>query len=133
MNLHGWLSKYHALGWRTIPIKAGSKEFKASGSWADIREREWRDEDYEAEDNVGLDPASANLVDVDLDCWEAVAIGEIFLEGAPYVFGRNAKPKSHLLHFCADAPEEDVKLTWQSEVLLELRTGASGHSRLPPR
>lgn len=143
-KLHEELAKYRKLGWRTVPIRAGTKKFKTKGTsfpqdikvvWADIREHEWKDEDYDPGDNVGLDPASANLVDVDLDCWEAFAVGKMFMpDPAPYSFGRNGKPLSHLIYPCADAPfpEEDVKLVWQGETLLELRTGASGHTRLPP-
>ena len=130
-----WIKKYRNLGWRVIPIVPGQKRFKVKGTWDDIRSRDWNDSNFDANDNIGLDPATGGLVDVDLDCWEAVAIGELILpKKCPYIFGRKTKPRSHFMYPTSKIPmpEEDLKLVWQGETILELRTGAVGHTRIPP-
>jgi len=123
-------SRYLALAWRIVPIQPKGKEFKIAKPWAELRKTEFTADDFDPGDNIGLDPSSAGLVDVDLDCLEAVALGGLFLPETGLIFGRPRKPKSHYLYRCP--LEEDVKLTLDGETLLELRTGASGHTRIPP-
>jgi hypothetical protein len=50
--------------------------------------------------NIGvlLGKASGNLVDVDLDCQEGLAIASYFLPATDAVFGRASKPESHWLY-----------------------------------
>jgi hypothetical protein len=50
--------------------------------------------------NIGvlLGEASGNLVDIDIDCPEALAIAHYFLAETGAVFGRASKPASHWLY-----------------------------------
>ena len=86
--------------------------------------------------NVGilLGIPSANLVDVDLDCMEAVALAPRFLPATPARFGRKSKPLSHWLYI-ADLPKTEqhhdpTDLTGK-KMLVELRS-TGGQTMFPP-
>jgi putative DNA primase/helicase len=86
--------------------------------------------------NIGvlLGQASGNLVDVDLDCDEALAIASFFLPATGSVFGRASTPDSHWLYITNIKTQQFVdpirrKLKGQaarrSAMLVEIRsTGA---------
>lgn len=131
MSNREWIERYLALGWRIVPIQPKGKEFKVRKPWAELREYPFTADDFGSDDNVGLDPSSGGLTDVDLDCPEAVALGGLFLPECGLIFGRGRKPRSHYLYLCDQ--DEDVKLSFASgETILELRTGSIGHTRIPP-
>jgi predicted P-loop ATPase len=89
-------------GWTIITIPHRSKN-PARFDWQKNRstivelEREVRS----GRDNLGivLGEPSGGLVDVDLDCREAIALARSFLP-ATRTFGRPSKPRSHLLYYC---------------------------------
>ncbi|HEX8911604.1 MAG TPA: bifunctional DNA primase/polymerase [Humisphaera sp.] len=75
--------------------------------------------------NVGvlLGAPSAGLVDVDLDCPEAVRLADALLPPTGAVFGRPSKPRSHRLYAADPVPAatEQFQFT-KGEMLVELRS-----------
>jgi hypothetical protein len=71
---------------------------------------------------VILGPPSGWLVDVDLDCAEAMRLADYFLPGTESIFGRDGKPRSHW-EYIAEVPKR-VELIDPANggCLLELRS-----------
>lgn len=86
-----------ARGWRVVPIAPRSKAPRLHG-WVKLR---MDIDDLDAAlchaDNLGvlLGEPSGWLVDIDLDCPEAVALAEDHLPPTGMVTGRGASPRSH--------------------------------------
>lgn len=93
-----------ARGWRVIPVPPREKAPTL---------REWQALRLELSDlpqyfngqptNLGvlLGEPSGDLVDIDLDAAETVALADVFLPTTRSVFGRAGKPRSHRLYVCA--------------------------------
>lgn len=81
--------------------------------------------------NVGvrLGASSGGLVDVDLDCPEALTLAEIYLPPTDAVFGRASKPRSHFLYVAAGAAFAAYSDPLTGETIVELR--ADGRHQLP--
>ena len=61
--------------------------------------------DFPNGSNVGviLGPRSGELVDIDLDCAEALALADLYLPATEAIFGRKSKPRSHRIYIAVDA------------------------------
>ena len=89
--------------------------------------------------NIGviLGSASGGLVDVDIDCAEALEISDRILPRTGSIFGRASKPYSHRLYY-VDGPAPSMKLTdpLTGDSLVELRgnkqDGTAGFQTLFP-
>jgi hypothetical protein len=124
---------YRRRGWRVVPVPPGEKG---------PRLREWQKLDIRIEDlpqhfgvNVNVGIRLDNLVDLDLDCPEALALADLYLPATEAEFGRKSKPRSHRLYSAAAAKFEafsdpiappEIKST-----LLEVRTD-NGHQTIVP-
>ena len=110
------------------PVKYRTKE-PTTRNWPELKiTLENVDRQFgQAEQNIGvvLGARSGGLVDVDLDCDEAVRLAPYFLPTTTAVFGRASKPRSHFLYRVADAPSgAGKKLTGaDGACIVELRTG----------
>lgn len=96
--LHSFVEAYRARGWATIRVAPLAKN--PVGAWQD---RTDEPNAFVDGDNVGVrlgDP-SGGLVDVDLDCPEAVALAGRFLP-ATAAFGRGGETR-HYLYVCPGA------------------------------
>jgi hypothetical protein len=74
--------------------------------------------------NVGVltGGASGRLIDVDLDCPEAVAVADPLLPPTSWVFGRLSRPRSHRLYRATGAPARTRQFSdLDGEMLVELR------------
>jgi hypothetical protein len=73
--------------------------------------------------NVGvlLGAPSGGLIDIDLDCPEALRLAAKFLP-ATRCFGRRSKPSSHWLFVCDPCPESQTFVDAGRAMLLELRS-----------
>lgn len=81
--------------------------------------------------NIGfiLGDKSQNLIDVDLDCPEALALAKYILPPTPWVFGRKSKPRSHYLYVVKKLKTQKFQIG-SSGVLLEIRS--SGAQTMAP-
>jgi Bifunctional DNA primase/polymerase, N-terminal/Primase C terminal 2 (PriCT-2) len=118
-------AEYHRRGWRIVPVPAGKKAPVISG-WpgfeakvADLPGLFGRGE------NIGiiLGAASGDLVDIDLDCPEALALADLYLPPTRGVFGRASKPRSHRLFVAPGAVYESFVDPLTGATLIELRAG----------
>jgi len=118
---------YLARGYAPIPVPAGTKVPVLKG-WTDLR---LADADlplhFNGTGNIGvlLGAPSGWLVDVDLDCEEAVALAPEFLPPTGATSGRPGKPASHWWYVCAGAKTRKHQDPVSRKMLVELRsTGA---------
>lgn len=121
--LAGAAAWYRNQGWFPVPIPSGRKGPSLS-NWQNLRIEPDRIPDwFNGTGNIGLilGEPSGWLVDVDLDCPEAVELAPSLLP--PTVrSGRTGNPGSHLWYRCEGAPS--VKLTdpVTGEMIIELRS-----------
>lgn len=124
---------YVARGWRPIPIPFLHKGPQLKG-WPKLQVTPDNIAKYfdSSPGNVGvlLGEPSGDLVDIDLDCPEAVALAPLFLPET-LTFGRASKPRSHWLFRSASAESRvfevprEIAQGRKKQVLLEVRsTGA---------
>lgn len=104
---------YRRLGWATIRVEPVSK--RPIGAW---QGRIDEADAFQPAENIGIrvGEPSGGLVDVDLDCQEAVALAPSFLPPT-WTFGRSGKPRSHWLYLCAG-----IKTRKPTRVPIELRS-----------
>ena len=92
---------YIGRDWAPIPIPYKSK-VPVLDDWTNLRvTKENVAQFFNGEkQNVGvlLGEPSKNLIDIDLDCPEAVALAPIILPPTNAIFGRAGKPRSHFLY-----------------------------------
>jgi len=91
---------YIQKGWKPIPVEPGEKACKKSG-WKHLRiTEETIDQHFGDNSNIGvlLGGVSGDLVDIDLDCPEAIAAGSVLLPRTNAVFGRESARRSHYLY-----------------------------------
>ncbi len=123
MSARDAAADYVTRGWAPIPVPWGTKAPTLHG-WPELRLTPQTLKDYFNGDrqNIGvlLGQPSGGLVDVDLDCPEAVVAARHLLPDTGGVFGREGNPQSHHLFRCPGI--KTTKLTaLDGEVLLELR------------
>jgi hypothetical protein len=115
---------YVQYGWAPIPIPFGKKAPEL---------KEWQRLKIQSEDvsqyfrpgmNVGilLGEPSGLLIDVDLDCADALFLASEFLPETNAIFGRDSKPVSHWLFVVKESIETLRLRDLDGRVLLELRS-----------
>jgi len=121
---------YARRGWQAVPLPPCSKAPTRAG-W---QRGGFTPADFDPAGNVGLllGAPSRGLVDIDLDCPEAVELAPEHLPPTGWTFGREGKPRSHWLYIV----EGDTGRTrrWKGEdgaCLLELR-GDGAQTMAPP-
>jgi len=118
---------YLGRGYAPIPLPAGQKKPVIRG-WNALRLSE---DDlpihFNGTGNIGLllGEPSGWLVDIDLDCEEAVELADRYLPATGAVTGRLSRPGSHRWYVCERAATEKHKDPATGEMIVELRsTGA---------
>jgi hypothetical protein len=115
---------YTRRGWRVIPIPRREKAPHLT-HWQDLRLRESDlPEHFGKLSNIGLllGKASKGLVDIDLDCDEAILLAESFLPHTNRIHGRSSKPSSHYWYYVPSSPKPEKFSDLDGECLLELRS-----------
>ncbi|HEU4711934.1 MAG TPA: phage/plasmid primase, P4 family [Pyrinomonadaceae bacterium] len=88
-------------GWMPLPVPFRSKN-PAFKDWQKFRVSEAELPKYfnGEQQNIGvlLGQASSNLIDIDLDCDEAIVLAPSFLPATTAIFGRETRPRSHMLY-----------------------------------
>lgn len=129
-------------GWRPVPVPLGEKGPKIQG-WPT---RQFTAEEFKGNSNIGLKlgTVSGGLVDVDLDCPEAIELAIRFLPETAMIHGRKSKPCSHFWYMAYGAAlptvtYDDVPSPGETHgaSLIELRAdkkdGSPGnHTLVPP-
>jgi AAA domain/Bifunctional DNA primase/polymerase, N-terminal len=113
---------YIKRGWALVPIPFREKAPRIRG-WTKLRITE-APSYFDGPGNIGviLGEASGGLVDIDLDCSEAVELARVHLPATEAIFGRQGKPRSHWLYRVkGNAPTIQIKDPLTKEMLLELR------------
>jgi len=115
-------------GWSPIPVPAGSKAPIVTG-WQNLRiSAEQVPSCFALGSNVGLvlGSASGGLVDVDLDCTEAVKAAQYFLPATRMIHGRQGNPHSHRWYICSEAKKtQQYKHPETGAMLVELRSNGA--------
>jgi hypothetical protein len=118
---------YLARGYAPIPVPAGTKVPVLKG-WTDLRLAEADlPQHFNGTGNIGvlLGEPSGWLVDVDLDCEEAVALAPAFLPPTSAKSGRPGKRSSHWWYVCKGAKTRKHQDPATKKMIVELRsTGA---------
>ncbi len=120
-----------ARGWQPLPLLAGGKRPRG----ADWLERRYAPAELEGafrSANIGLllGSPSAGLVDVDLDCPEALQLADDLLPPTGMIHGRPGAPRSHRWYVCP-AIERTTQYSHLGSVLVELRS-TGGQTVVPP-
>jgi hypothetical protein len=121
-------------GWSVVPLMPQTKECLEK-NWTSLRITEEQVPQYFSNQrcNIGVmtGEPSGGLVDLDLDCAEAVNWAPHFFRGkATASFGRKSKPSSHLLYRCPELTETK-KFSFNKKMLLELRANGC-QTMFPP-
>jgi hypothetical protein len=115
---------YIRRGWSPTPIAKGTKRPRTPG-WQRLRISEADAPRYFGADcNIGiiLGEASSGLIDLDLDCAEAIEFAPNFQMATDAIFGRKSNPHSHRLYYVeGTAPTLKFEDPVSGDTLLELR------------
>jgi hypothetical protein len=118
---------YLARGYAVIPVPA-RKKIPVLKGWTDLRLSESElPAHFNGTGNIGvlLGEPSGWLVDVDLDCEEAVALAPKFLPPTGAMSGRPGKPESHWWYVCEGIRTRKHQDPVSNKMIVELRsTGA---------
>ncbi len=125
---------YRRRGWSPIPVPHGKKRPVLEG-WQDLVLTEEALPDYfnGRAQNVGILTGvhSSGLVDIDLDCPEAILLADKFLPPTNAVFGRASAPRCHRLYRCSE-PGVVVRLRDHRKVTLVEYRATGGQTLVPP-
>jgi hypothetical protein len=128
---------YAERGWKPVAVKRGDKK-PLDRSW---QKRAFNPSAFDGNtQNVAIQfgEPSGGLADVDLDCLEAIGLALDFLPDTQAIFGRNAKPASHMLYVSdLHKTEKAAAIAFKKyvdgkpgPVVVELRTGGNGKGAL---
>lgn len=121
--------EYARRGWAVLPIPYRSKNPGFEG-WQTFRATERH---FGGVGNIGvrLGADSGGLVDIDLDCAEALELADIYLPVTRAVFGRASKPRSHRLYIADGAVFEKFSdRDDNGKCMLELRSDTAAGGRV---
>lgn len=120
---------YRQRGWYCVPLRPRSKS-PSRRDWTNLR---LSPDVFPDNCNVGiiLGEPSGWLVDVDLDCAEAIEIADQYLPPTPAITGRPSSPKSHRWYIAANATTEKHQDPRDGSMIVELRS-AGGQTVVGP-
>ena len=130
--LNEYLDFYKRNFFTVIPVRLRAKAPEIS-AWQNRRPKDFNPAEFGDETNVGvvLGDASGGLVDIDLDCEEALILAPLFLPPTGFRFGRKSKPESHYF-YRSESPGKTVRLPDSNgRTLVECR-GNGGQTAAPP-
>ncbi|MFZ0520076.1 MAG: bifunctional DNA primase/polymerase [Candidatus Acidiferrales bacterium] len=116
--------KYTKWGWRPVPVPRKQEAPRLQG-WQKLRLDEADISEFFTEDaNIGvlLGEPSKDLVDVDLDCGEAIFLAPHFLHATGRIHGRASKPKSHYWYHVKPVPKPEKFCDIDGTCMVEIRS-----------
>ena len=119
-SVRGQVAAYRQRGWWCVPLRVGSKS-PARRNWTKLR---LEPEVFPDPGNLGiiLGEPSGWLVDVDLDCEEAIELADQYLPPTPAITGRPSAPKSHRWYIASGATTEKHTDPNDRSMIVELRS-----------
>ena len=144
MNTQGAAAEYIVKRcWAPIPFKTKTKGPVRDGWQNERHEVEDVQDEFNANDNIGVltGKPSGGLVDMDLDTSFARRVARYFAPDTGAVFGRESNPSSHYFYY-SDGLEKTIQYTWvkkdgkddgkkESVMILELRSNGA-QTMVPP-
>lgn len=121
--------KYIDAGWSVVRLVKGEK--RADASWPT---KTYEANEFDANDGVAIKcgEPSGWLVDIDLDCSEAIAAANALLPMTGLVHGRASKPSSHRWFICRDIKTKQfTDINEKGAMLVEIRS-TGGITAVPP-
>lgn len=116
---------YHQRGYAVVPVGAGKKNPTVK-DWPNFRIIDESDFDahFDCDTNIGLllgNPSGA-LVDIDLDCPEAVDLADLYLPPTEVITGRTRRPRSHRWYICPGIETARITDPSNKSVIVEIRS-----------
>lgn len=107
-------------GWHCVPLRPRSKS-PSRRDWTNLR---LKPEVFPENCNIGiiLGEPSGWLVDVDLDCPEAIELADQYLPPTPAITGRPSAPRSHRWYIATNATTEKHTDPSNGSMIVELRS-----------
>lgn len=123
---------YRERGWSPTPVR-GKKAYLPDWSSRSLPISELRRELWLPERGIGLvlGKASSGLVDVDLDCDEALEVAPALLPFTPMVHGRQGRPWSHWWYVCPGVATAQCRGPDGLGMIVELRADGT-QTCVPP-
>ncbi|MFG0256080.1 MAG: bifunctional DNA primase/polymerase [Rhodopirellula sp. JB053] len=111
---------YRQRGWYCVPLRPRSKS-PSRRDWTKLR---LKPEAFPENSNIGiiLGEPSGWIVDVDLDCPEAIELADQYLPPTVAVTGRPSAPRSHRWYIAAGATTEKHQDPNDGSMIVELRS-----------
>lgn len=116
-------------GWQVLPIPKGEKGPRVN-NWQNTV---FDESAFQPDDNIGVrlgDPSNG-LVDIDLDCKEAIEVAPKLLLATNRIHGRPSKPRSHYWYISPGCKSRQFTDVDKASVLVEIRS-TGGQTVLPP-
>lgn len=120
------VEEYLARGWIVVPIPRGAKVPKVEGWQTGRFGAAW----FRGDENIGVHLGPSGLVDIDLDCAEAIELAPQVL-GATATFGRESKPRSHWIYRCEGVRYRKFVDPIDGTCILEIRAGQGKQTVFP--
>jgi hypothetical protein len=121
-----------------VPVPTGEKAARCKG-WPDLVIKPEDLSRYFGNGGniaVRVGSSSGDLIDIDLDCPEALFLADLYLPITHAEFGRPSRPRSHRLYIASGAVFESFADPVTGEMLVELRadgqTGGAHLTTVPP-
>ena len=120
IDVRAHVAIYRQRGWYCVPLRPRSKS-PSRRDWTNLR---LAPDVFPDNCNVGiiLGEPSRWLVDVDLDCSEAIELADQYLPPTPAITGRPSSPKSHRWYIAANAVTEKHQDPSDGSMIAELRS-----------
>ncbi|TWU62287.1 bifunctional DNA primase/polymerase [Crateriforma conspicua] len=120
IDVRSQVAAYRERGWWCVPLKPKSKS-PSRRDWTSLR---LEPDVFPDRCNIGLilGEPSGWLVDVDLDCPEAIELADQYLPLTPAITGRPSSPKSHRWYIAAGATTDKHTDPTDGSMIVELRS-----------
>ncbi|XZE55787.1 bifunctional DNA primase/polymerase [Planctomycetaceae bacterium SH139] len=120
INVRREVAAHLQRGWHCVPLRPRSKS-PSRRDWTNLR---LAPEVFPENSNIGiiLGEPSGWLVDVDLDCPEAIELADSYLPLTPAITGRPSAPRSHRWYIAVDATTEKHQDPNDGSMIVELRS-----------
>jgi hypothetical protein len=120
LDVRSQIAAHHRRGWYCVPVRPRSKS-PARRDWTSLR---LVPEVFPDNCNIGiiLGEPSGWIVDIDLDCPEAIQLADQYLPPSPAITGRPSSPNSHRWYIAKGATTQKHTDPSDGSMIVELRS-----------